>query len=158
VTAAVVDPFSLAINPVSKKVYSGYGAGIEVLSAVNDKLITSIPSAKTFGIAVDPITNTIYGTVRRGHNGLQVIDGKTNTITGVIKTGGGQMGVAVDQRTDTIFVTDHGELAEVNGKTGKVTATAIVPAIPLAVDTLTKDIFVARYGSPNVLVYHSASG
>lgn len=123
------------------------------------------------GIAIDTRTNTIYVTGQVSDD-VSVIDG--NTCNGTVRSGcrkaplrvqagAGARGIAINQRTDTIYVanTAAGNVSVIDGRTcnaavhtgcGKRPAVAPVGLSPrrLVVDELTNTIYVTNAGSNSV--------
>ncbi len=79
---------------------------------------------------------------------VSVINGRTNTVTATIPVGGVPFGVAVDPKTNTIYVTNHfsDTVSVISGRTNTVTATIPVGGDPngVAVDRKTNTIYVAN--------------
>jgi YVTN family beta-propeller protein len=123
------------------------------------------------GIAIDTRTNTIYVTGQVSDD-VSVIDG--NTCNGSVRSGcskpparvaagAGARGIAINQRTDTIYVanTAAGNVSVIDGRTcnagvhsgcGKRSAVAPVGLSPrrLVVDEATNTVYVTNAGSDTV--------
>jgi YVTN family beta-propeller protein len=119
-----------------------------------------------WSVAVDSSTNNIYVTnwyagIKPGPNTVSVINGATDSITATIKAGRGPEGVAVDPRTDTIYVANSSDrtVSVINGATNKVRATVRVGNEPdgVAVDPSTNTIYVTNAGSGTVSVINGAT-
>ena len=99
------------------------------------------------GVAVDPVTDTIYVT-NQSSNTVSVINGATNTVTAVIPVGSTPTNVGVDSATDTIYVGNNGggpgTVSVINGATNTVTATLTGFTSPsgVAVNPVTDTIYV----------------
>ena len=96
-------------------------------------------------------------------NSVSVIDGVTNTVTATISVGSGAdpYGVAVDQATDSVYVTNSAasSVSVIDGATNTVTATITVGAAlyGVAVDEATDTVYVAEPNSYNVAVIDGAT-
>ncbi len=193
-TLAGVNPFSVAINQATHSVYVGNGGGgegppsISVLDSASCNTAISSgcrPNATTiplpfdpYGLAVDRPTDTIYATNfndvsgNSGHR-VSVIDGATcnasvtfgcaNTPPSV-KVGTAPAGVAVNQRTRTVYVANTREktLSVIDGATCNATNTAgcgqTPPQVPLgqspwavAVNQATDTVYVLNPGTPGTV-------
>jgi YVTN family beta-propeller protein len=117
--------------------------------------------------ALDPATHTLYE-VNGNDNTLSVIDTATcNAIITIscgetpptVQTGSGPVSVAVDQITDTIYVTNSGDntVSVINGATCNaqntsgcgLTTTVNVGSVPVALDVnqATDTVYVANWGN-----------
>ena len=113
----------LAANPVTNRVYATScnpeipSCNVAVIDGRNDMVIANIPiNSGSFigiqGITVNPITNRIY--VSDADNGLYIaIDGSTNTILAQVPVFNQPGGLAVDPKTNHLFVTGAGFPGEV---------------------------------------------
>jgi YVTN family beta-propeller protein len=171
-TVAGPDTFSIAINPVTHTVYTGNtsdgGANsVTVLDAAtcNPVVMTGCSPNPTaipdpffpYGIAVNPVTDTLYvanlfdPSSGNSPNSVSVIDGATcnalvtsgcATPPSTVAVGSYPAGLAVNRRTDTIYVANTGDntLSVVNGTTCNATSRAgcgqTQPAVPLGQDPL----------------------
>jgi YVTN family beta-propeller protein len=161
-TVSVGGPRAMAVNSATKRVYVGYDYGrgglVDVLQAGTSKVLASIDTSFAVrAIVADSRNNMIYvadGTY--GRHRLEGISGATNQRVKYMRvsdhqwTGTTGVGLAVDESTDTIL--------QISGKTfHRATITsATVNALPVAADSHTSTVYVARYGSPNVHAYHSS--
>lgn len=124
------------------------------------------------GIALDPATDTIY--VGNGNTGtLSLIDGRRcNAVTSrgcrqrltAVATGVDPVGIAIDGRTDTLYVANaSGTVAVVDGRRCNATDTSHCRSRPptvrvgpnpqfLAVDEKTHTVYVANSGADTVSV------
>ena len=90
------------------------------------------------GIAVNPVTDTVYAAYRGLDPQVAVIDGATDTITTVLVNGipdvsaVDPVGIAVNPVTDTFYTANYGEsVSEYNGTTNALISTANVGGLPL---------------------------
>lgn len=109
------------------------GAPIPVVMVETDNF--SIPSGWTY--AVNPNNDRIYVL---GTSSLTIVDASSHAVVATVpfpeNNNGGSVnaGIAIDNRTDTIYVTVQGEVLEVNGSTDK-----LVGELPLSLGTLAFD-------------------
>ena len=108
----------------------------------------------TLGVAYNPSTDLLYvlkkGNVASGYAGtVSVINRATNVITATIPVGAWPYGVAVNQLTNTIYVTNYAgpSLSIINGATNVVTATIPNTGVGdtpygVAVNPLTNKVYV----------------
>jgi DNA-binding beta-propeller fold protein YncE len=61
-----------------------------------------------------------------------VLDGTNNTVIGSLQIGGNASSVAVNTKTNTVYVTNGLPLVAIDGSTNKVTGSIPVPAAPIA--------------------------
>ncbi len=125
--------FSTAVNSATDTVYFGTELSqqlVVVNGATGAVTATLNLGAAPRGIAVDSATNTVYVSVSSssgGPNGVDVINGATNTVTTTISepAGVGPDGLAVNSATDTIYETEQDSAAVVviDGATSTITAT-----------------------------------
>ena len=140
-----VDPYAIAVSPVTGVVYvvsEGYHTGnlITVISWKTNKVAAVIPNEVGYfggsgAIAISPKTGTVYvGNDISGN--VSVINGKTNTLTGLIEFPDGYQhaeDVAVNPvngdvyaETVTSGVSNAGAFWVINGKTNKLTGHVII--------------------------------
>ncbi len=104
-------------------------AGTQASAAVAPAGLRSIPlTSIPDGVAVDPVTDTAYVTVRgtSGSDGdIVVIDLARDSITATIQVGEHPTGIAVDPRTNVVYAIDYlsDTVSVVSGTTNSVTAT-----------------------------------
>jgi YVTN family beta-propeller protein len=120
---------------------------IRAQTPTSPTVVTRIPGVGTdpLGIAVDPITARVYVATFEGRH-LFVIDETTNNVIATVPLPAGSgVGVAVNARTDMIYVTQlSGAVAVINGNGNSVVTDIAVPC-PKGVDVnpLTNRIYVA---------------
>jgi large repetitive protein len=125
--------FAAAVNSATDTVYIGTQGTDQVVvvnGATGAVAATLNLGAVPRGIAVDSATNTVYVSVASssgGPNGVDVINGTTNTVTTTITepAGVGPDGLAVDSATDTIYETEQtaAAVAVIDGATSTIAAT-----------------------------------
>jgi len=116
------NPIALAIDRKTNKIYvANTGSGsISVIDGASDEVVATIPGeAHPYAIAVNDITGTVYVT-NTYSDAVTVIDVHTDTAH-PLKVGGAD-GIAIDSRTNTIFLTHYEDpdLRLVDGATGSV--------------------------------------
>ena len=142
-----IEEFVVAVDPASSAVYLGAATGpLTVVDGTTNTVTTTIGlPGPSRGIAVDPVTDTIYVSVAQtttSQPAVDVIDGATNTVTDTIPlpAGSAPAGVAVDSSTDRVYVAEEGTaaVAVIDGSSDMVTATLSTSGIgdpsQLAVD------------------------
>ncbi|MGP0222172.1 FG-GAP-like repeat-containing protein [Paenarthrobacter sp. NCHU4564] len=102
------------------------------------------------GVAVNPLTNTVYVATRTG---VTVVDGKTHA-TRTVALGGAPAAIAVNAASNRIYasMTGSGTVAVLNGATLSVTKVAVGPEPKtVAVNQLTNKIYVATNAGVSVI-------
>ena len=125
------NPISLVIDRAANKIYvANTGSGnISVIDGASDAVVTTIPGeAHPYAIAVNEATGTVYVT-NTYSNAVTVIDVHTDTAHPL--NVGGADGIAIDSRTNTIFLTHYEDpdLRLVDGATGAVRKVTVGPHI-----------------------------
>src|SRR2546427_8205380 len=162
----------LAVNPVTNKIYIpcvGYTSGpanglhafIYIIDGSTDTVVGQINMAWTgqvfYGIAVNPLTNTIYQT-DFGNHVIYVFDGNTNSLTNTISASAGF--IAVNPVTNKVYATDNANpVIIIDGSTNKVIQSLQVGNSPwgVSVNPNTNKIYVANSGSNFVSVIDGSS-
>jgi YVTN family beta-propeller protein len=130
------NPTGVAVNPVTNTVYVTNFSS-ESLSVINGatnavtSTLTSIANEPS-QVAVNPVTNKIYVLDYAGAQNVnvEVVDGATNTITSGLQVGGNASGVAVNTKTNTVYITNEDSLTVIDG-----TRNSIVTTVPKPVPT-----------------------
>ena len=153
--------FSTAANSATDTVYFGTESSnqlIVVNGATGAITATLNLGAAPRGIAVDSATDTVYVSVESssgGPNGVDVINGATNTVATTIAepANAAPYGLAVDTATDTIYEVEEGvaAVAVIDGATSTIattisTDTATEPCA-VAVDQTSGVVWVATLSS-----------
>jgi len=176
-------PFTLAVNPVTHTVYVT-DLGAETVSVVDGASCNaaSVRGCKRRpatidvgempgGIALDSRTNTVYVTGETS-NDVSVIDGKTCNARATsgcsarparVRAGDGARGIAVNERTHTVYVanTADGTVSVIDGSACNATvrsgcgrralATSVgISPRRVAVDAVTNTVYVTNAGSNTV--------
>ncbi len=174
-------PTGVAVDPTTDTVYvaSGVSGSLSIIDARRCNASTSAGcvSAKTvstggqdaIGVVVDEQTRTVYA-VNGGSDTVAVIDARTcNAIDtsgcskapALVNVSGGPEFLAVNEKTDTVYVADTGSgtVSVIDGTTcnasdtsgcAKAPATVSVGqgAFPVAVDEDTNTVYVGTLGEP----------
>lgn len=116
------NPIALAIDRKTNKIYvANTGSGsISVIDGASDNVVATIPGeAHPYAVAVNEVTGTVYVT-NTYSDAVTVIDVHTDTAHPL--NVGGADGIAIDSRTNTIFLTSYEDpdLRLVDGATGAV--------------------------------------
>src|ERR1700693_1447472 len=106
-------------------------------------LTATDPVFGTFGLAVDPATNTVYAGGQAGGS-LSVINALTGQITGTLTVPGNITAAGANPPTGTVYVTTEQAVDVVNSSTGQVIASIPDTMTPgkVAVDPETNTIYV----------------
>jgi len=127
--------FASAVNPVTNRAYVTDFAAKELSvidGSTNGVLETIALAAYPHGVAVDPVTDTIYvsvatTTLTTGPAAVDVIDGTTDTVADTIAlpTGSWPLGIAVDSTTHSVYVADYlgSAVTVIDGSANAVIAT-----------------------------------
>jgi YVTN family beta-propeller protein len=112
-------------------------------------------------LAVDAATDTAYVAFGAVSNTVSVVDLATGTVTATVDGGISPGGIAIDESTDTVYVTNGGSntVSVINGADNAVTGTISVGSGPdgVAVDQFTNTAYVTNSGSNTVSVISGAT-
>jgi len=147
-------PAAIAVNRRMNRIYvcneGGFETRVSVIDGSNDTLLENVSGfLNPLGIAVNPVTNTVYVTNSDGSVG--VMDGATDTIITTIPSAlspaVGGIGIAVDAVTNQVYV--GGQFAQyevIDGNTNTVLATIDLPSsvvlAGMAVDATLSRLYV----------------
>ena len=163
VTATVsvgTNPYSLAVNSVTNKVYvaNANGNSVTVIDGSSESTATVTVGTSPDALAVNPVTNKIY--VANHLSGtVSIIDGGTNGVA-TVTVGSLPQSVAVNQATNKIYVANYGDKTVTVIDGGTDTTTTIAAGTnpqSLAVNAVTNKIYVADYNSASVTVIDGAT-
>jgi YVTN family beta-propeller protein len=162
-TAAVTTgsrPFSVAVNPLTNKVYVANAGSnnVTVIDGATNSTATVAAGTSPQSVAVNPVTNKIY-VANQGSNNITVIDGATNN-TATVAAGTSPLSVAVNPLTNKIYVANQGSgnVTVIDGATNNTAAvTAGSSPQAVAVNPATNKTYVANRGSGNVTVIDGAT-
>ena len=149
---------AVAYNPVTNMIYvCQEGGGLSVVNASTLGVVASLASGGA-AVAVNPVTNTVYEANDNGT--VNVVNGSTNAISARINVGKFPDAIAVNSKTDTVYVANQGSnsLSVINGATNQVITTIPVGSSPygVAVNPNTNMVFVSDSGSDSVVVIDGA--
>ncbi|MFZ0821806.1 MAG: hypothetical protein WAM91_17215, partial [Candidatus Acidiferrales bacterium] len=104
--AAGTEPYAVAVNPVTNKIYVSKenSDNVTVIEGATNNTTTVAAGTAPQGVSVNPVTNKIYVVNANGSN-VTVIDGATNTTT-TVAAGTEPFAVAVNPVTNQIYVTN----------------------------------------------------
>ena len=151
------NPRSLAVNPVTNKIYiANYsGNNVTVIDGATNATTTVATGTTPSAVAVNPLTNKIY-VVNNGSNNVTVIDGATNA-TSTVPVATYPTAVAVNPVTNKIYIGFGNNIVTsvtvIDGETNatRTVATGHAPHA-LAVDVIHNKIYTANYYSASVTV------
>ena len=191
-------PNAPVINPTTHTVYVSYGSAASKVAVVNGATCNAENTTGcgqapgvvkvgqgTFALAVSAATDTVYAPATGQNfsfsgNTVALINGATcngtnhtgcGHLAGTAKVGLGPFGIAVDDRTHTVYVTNNadgdspGTVSVINGATCNaatttgchrrfpVAAAGVSPSL-VAVDALTDTIYVTNISSASVTILH----
>jgi len=155
ITSVGDSPFAIAVNPITNKIYVAdwlqeTGNNLFVFDGNTNALLAGLQVGLSVdyvgGLAVNTTTNKIYASTM---NGVDVVDGTTNTVTAPATLSGlCGAGVAVDQTTNTVYVIttqNENAITSIDGSNNNIISTIGLPDAPvsLAVDPVTHLVYVA---------------
>jgi len=126
--------YAVAVDPATNTTYfADFSSNeVSVVSGATNTVTATIPLSGTpRGIAVDPVTGTVYVSLVTStvtsEPSVVAIDGATNTVTQTIPLAAGSSpeGVAVDSTTKTVFVTEETAAAVAAIQEGSSSVTTI---------------------------------
>jgi YVTN family beta-propeller protein len=143
-------PIGVALNPTTNLIYvttTSPSNSVVVIDGSSNTVKTTVPAFDPSLVAVNPTTNLIYFA---NEGGLSVLDGSTNEITDTIPMPYVIQGIAVDQVSNKIYLTEttfpHTEVVVVDGVSNRFASFTIQNACFLkgiAVDSSLNRIYVA---------------
>jgi YVTN family beta-propeller protein len=114
---------SVAVNSLTNMIYSTTDSGVYVIDGKTNELIEKITIASNgaipSGLAVNPMTNTIYVT-DRDYNAVYVIDGKTHNVTKTIELHDSPIDIAINSVTNRIYVSAESALFVIDGVANEI--------------------------------------
>jgi DNA-binding beta-propeller fold protein YncE len=169
---------SIAVDPATNMIYVAgtqdppqvYVGMVAVVDGASNTLVTLISTGsnpnQSSGVAVDPVTDTIYSTDSPGGS-VTVISGTSDTVTASFPITGGAHFIAVNPATGKLYVTGSsnilnsqfatiGNLYILDATTGSVIQTLAVGQSPSAVaaDPETNSTYVADMASDSLFVFN----
>ncbi len=165
---------ALAVNPLTGTAYAANSSDDEVdaitLSVSKKGVVTGAVTARISvgaavvpsGVSVNFVSNTVYASLLNGT--VDIISGKTNTITSTTVFGAFNQGIAADDVNGNVIVASqpaNGQVSSVGvlNSAGAVLATLVVGngAVGVDVDPLTHLAFVANSGDPSLSVINDVT-
>ncbi len=124
---------NLAVNSYTNRVYAAvqdFPGQVVVIDGNSDNALTTVNAGGnlTSNVAVDISSNLIYTADEQGT--VSVIDGATNKLTKTIQVPGAPAGLAVDQATHRVYVTNGNELQVIDGAAGTLIGSITVGPDP----------------------------
>ena len=161
--AMVKQPWKMAVNPVTNKIYivNANDDSVTIIDGASNETTEVAVGKLPYAIAVNPITNKIYVTNSNSNN-VTVIDGASNETT-TVAVGEDPVAVAVNPVTNKIYVVnqgnsnfnqggsvkngtfkrDNGSVTVVDGASNKTTTVAVEGnPFAVAVNPVTNKIYV----------------
>jgi YVTN family beta-propeller protein len=144
-------PFIVAANPRTHRVYvtNQLGHSMSVIDGSTNQVVTTVQfsgPALPFGVAVNPVTNRVYVA---GGNVVAVFDGRTNTQRASVRVGLGPDRIAINTKTNRIYVTNEndGTVSVIDGASNQVVATVPIAfgLIGIGVNPNTDLIYTAPF-------------
>ncbi len=154
------NPISVAVNPVTNKIYvaNQSSASVTVIDGATNSTTNVNVGTSPYCVAVNPVTNMIY-VANRDSTNVTVIDGATNNTT-TVSAGTNPRSLAVNPVTNKIYVANQGSnnVTVIDGATNSTTTvTAGTAPYAAAVDPASNKIYVGNDGSNNVTVIDGAT-
>lgn len=148
----------LAVDVLNGNLYVANGSDDEVDVIRGYKIRARIAMSGTpFGVAVNPLLNTVYASLLNGN--ISVISGRSNTVTATTPFGDSDAGIAVDLISGNVLTTNSVGAPSVPAmgildKTGTLLNSVVVGNFPLGVDVdyLKHIAYVANSGDNTVSV------
>ncbi len=148
-------PSSIAVNPMTNRVYVATGDGVQVIDGATDTVVATLSAGAVGLVAVNPETNRIYALA---DDGLEVFDGETNGLLAVVDLGCSpscadgliDAPIAVNTDTNKIYLGANDGVMVIDGETN--TVSSFIPSqfennglvSDIAVNPDTDSIYVAE--------------
>jgi YVTN family beta-propeller protein len=142
-------PYGVTVNPLINTVYAALlNGGVAVISGKTNQITTTAAfGTSDAGIVADLGTGNVLTTNSVGSpdTGSVGILNKTGELEATVPAGNFPLGIDVDYFTHLAFVANIGDntISVINDKTNAVTATVPVSALFLAVNPVTRRVYVA---------------
>jgi YVTN family beta-propeller protein len=160
-------PVEVAVNTATNLVYvTSPGPNVWVINGSTNMVITSIPLTSgvqsSGGLAVDPVTNTVYVADCASGN-VSVISGSDNQVVSRIKVGNCPNGVSVNPYTGRVYVADYNlndsSVSVIDASTNAVVGAIHAGGSPygIAVDTATDLVYLTYLSPASVVVVDGAT-
>jgi len=161
-------PDAVAVDLGANRIYvanAGDGS-LWILDGTSHELVASVKVAKgpVLGMAVNQDTGTVYvvHALVPGRHGLAVMDGQRGNVVATLAGDyshplGAAYAVAVDEKTNHLYLAAEGELLVINGESHDLVAVVPTGAIAynfgLAVDQATGRVCVADVQEAKILIF-----
>jgi hypothetical protein len=117
-----------ALDPSRDLLYVQQVTGVTVIDAATGTVTATITHpglyGDPFGIAVNPVTDTIYAAYGGSDPELSVIDGATDTVTDAISDVNSGQDIAVNPAANTFYTANGGSVSAYDGATNALIGTA----------------------------------
>jgi YVTN family beta-propeller protein len=160
-------PVAVAVNPASGRVYVATVNGLTVLTAGAATVRTSVALEQPpTALAVDPALDRVYVTTVAFQHGLGsgrlvVVDARRDAVVASLPIGVNPQGLAVDSRTQRLYVADagSGSIIALSGESLAVQATIPVGGAPyrVSVDPQAGRVYVTDRDAPILWVLDETS-
>jgi YVTN family beta-propeller protein len=152
-------PVGISIDPSENRIYVtnlGKNSSLSIIDGISNKVTDTVKLNGIFyGIAVNPLTKTIYLSNIKNHT-ISVLDGTTKNVINHIPVEYIPTGLNINYKSDLIYVTNYGSnsISVINGKTNKVNSSIEVGQNPVdtIINPLTNKIYVSNNGDNTVSV------
>lgn len=151
----------LTINPVTNTVYSidAFNNTVSVIDGYKDQVVKNITVAlhNSAAIAVNPTTNKVY-VANEPATRISIIDGKSNTVVNTIihnsTDGISANDIAIDNKTNTVYICNDKGLYVIDGDTDKIVTefTLGKSLVDIDVDPNTSLAYIADLSADKVYV------
>jgi YVTN family beta-propeller protein len=174
--SAAIDPASMAFDPVTNRLWVGWGPGdlegssnVSLVNPVSCETVGTVPDTKyTEGMLFDPASNTMFlaevADPATGAGQLTMRNATTGLpIRSAIAIGSYPQGMALDPYAGLLYIADRGDagVTSVDIANGSVERPLIptgAGAASVAYDPSTGDVYVANSGANNITVLNASRG
>lgn len=153
-TILLNQPRNISINSKTNRIYITQGDKISVIDGLTDCVVDTVTIEDyAYNVCVNPFTNQIYVTARKGYcidpYRVYVIDGITDSITATIPVGDYPLGVSVNPNFNYIYVANmwSSSVYTIDGTGDSVIAALAVASWPydICVNPKTNRVYVTHY-------------
>ncbi len=160
---ASIGVLSLAVSPVTHLLYAGVYDAVEIVDIQKLQVIGRLEHDVYATLATDPSSERFFLSEYEPTANMQYLvayDALGTKQLGRVQIGGDPRGVAIDPRTNRIYVANSwtNNVSVIDGKTLRLTATILVGLQPMDVAISQEgEAFVANSGSDNLAVLGGAT-
>lgn len=153
---------AIAVNDATNKAYVASSDGsVTIIGANRQKTVVNVGN-KPVAIGINKMTKQIYVAIDKSGNGeVKVIDSDTDEVTATLTAGSGPTAVAVNEQTNTVYVTNQGSasLTVIDGATNTATVSLALGSGPVAaaVDADANIVYIAHNSSYSMSVVDGAT-